>query len=121
MIKTPPFPPYTKWSQAKFFGFIRSALRSASQRWPPKQESKKLSRRAYKGDNIRQKWEYKCCVCGGWFMDKEVEQNHIISVGELRCFEDLPKFVERLFCGIDGFETTCKKCHKEITDKQRNK
>lgn len=116
---TPPFHPYPTWTQARFWSFIRSALRGASQRWPPKQESKKLSRRPYIGNNTRQKWEYKCKVCGEWVSDKECEQNHIIPVGELKRFEDLPGFVERLFCGIDGFETLCKKCHKETTHNQK--
>jgi hypothetical protein len=121
MAKTPPLPVYPKWTHAKFWGFIRSALRSASQKWPPKQESKKQSRRPYKGTNIRQKWEYKCSKCGGWFSDKECEQNHKVPVGELRDFNDLPMFVQRLFCGVEGFETVCKKCHKELTNKQRSK
>ena len=112
---TPPFPPFPKWTQARFFSFIRSALRSASQRWPPKQEAKKLARRPYTGDNPRMKWEYLCASCGGWFADKECELNHIISVGTLTRFEDLPGFVERLFCGVDGFEVLCKECHKKLT------
>lgn len=116
---TPPFPPFPKWTQARFFSFIRSALRSASQRWPPKQESKKLSRRPYTGDNPRMKWEYLCSHCGRWVADKECEQNHIVSVGTLTKFEDLPGFVERLFCGVDGFETVCKKCHKEHTQNSK--
>jgi hypothetical protein len=114
---TPPFPLYPEWTTARFWSFLRSALRNASQRWGPKQEVKKHNRRPYDGNNVRQKWEYRCESCGGWFMDKEVEVNHKIPVGELSAYEDLPEFVRRLFCGVDGFEIVCKTCHNQITAK----
>src|SRR5512133_3727619 len=113
--KTPPFDPYPVWTEARFFQFIRTALRQASMRWPAKIEAKKLVRRAYKGDNIRQKWEYQCHACQKWFPDKEIEVHHKEYVGELKTFDDLPGFVKRLFCGVDGFEVNCKQCHKKET------
>jgi hypothetical protein len=113
--KTPPFPAYPEWTTARFWSFIRSALRGASQRWGPKQDIKKSSRRAYRGNNTRQKWEYKCVTCGKWFPDKEIEVNHKIPVGTLNDYKDLPEFVKRLFCDIHGFEILCKKCHYNIT------
>ena len=117
--KTPPFPKYPEWSTAKFWGFIRSALRSKMSRWPPKIEAKKKARRKYQGPNKQQKWEYQCAHCAEWFMDKETEVNHKIECGSLKSYEDLPGFVERLFCGEDGFEVLCKPCHKEVTASQR--
>lgn len=117
MTRTPPFKHYTKWSEAKFFSFIRSALRKASTRWPPKNEAKIKARRKYKGDNPRQKWEYRCSVCHEWFADKEVEVHHKTEVGSLTCYADIPGFVERLFCGVDGFAVICKEDHLKETHK----
>ena len=56
--RTPPFSEYPEWSEAKFWGFIRSALRSKMSRWPPKIEAKDESRRKYIGENKKQKCEY---------------------------------------------------------------
>lgn len=113
--KTPPFAPYPAWTEAKFFGFLRSALRTASTRWPPKYEVKNAARRKYVGDDKRQKWEFQCAKCGLWHKDKNVEVDHMIPVGSLRSFEDLPGFVERLFCPVDKLRVLCKPCHLEIT------
>lgn len=117
--KTPPFKEYPTWTEARFWSFIRSALRRTMSRWPPKIEAKKKARRAHTGDNKRQKWEYQCDSCKGWFMDKETEMDHLVECGSLRCYEDLHGFVERLFVGEHGWRCVCKKCHREITRQQR--
>ena len=108
-----------RWSSAKFFGFIRSALRSASIRWPPKSDAMNAARRPYAGPNARQKWEYWCTECETWCMGKDAQADHIVPCGSLRCFADLPGFVERLFCESDGFRVVCKACHKAITAAER--
>ena len=117
--KTPPFPAYPAWTTAKFFGFLRSSLRTASTRWPPKYEVVAASRRKYVGDDKRQKWEYQCNRCKQWHKQKDVEVNHIVPVGSLRSFEDLPGFVERLFCAKEGLELVCIACHLNITAEQK--
>lgn len=119
--KTPPFPEYPEWSTAKFWGFIRSALRSKMSRWPPKIEAKKQARKKYKGESKRQQWEYQCAICENWFADKETEMDHIIEAGSLKDYKDLPGFVERLFVGINGWRCLCKSCHKKITQEQRER
>lgn len=119
--KTPPFHEYPEWSSAKFWGFIRSALRSKMSRWPPKIEAKKLARRKYIGENKQQKWEYQCAICQNWFMDKETEMDHIEPAGTLRDYDDLPEFVRKLFVGLDGWRCLCKPCHKSVTAEQRRK
>ena len=52
-------------------------------------------------------------------MQKEVEIDHIISCGSLKCYDDLPGFVERLFCEADNIRVVCKPCHKAHTKKSR--
>ena len=102
-------------SKAAFFSHIRSTLRNASRWWKPIAEAKKLARRAYKGINKRQKWEYQCNHCKNWFGDKEIDVDHILEAGSLKDYNDLPGFVERLFCEVEGFQVLCKECHKTKT------
>lgn len=110
--KTPPFDNYPAWSTARFWSFVRSALRSASNRYPPKYEVKNEAKRDYVGDNKRQKYEYLCAICNNYFPAKEVEVDHIVPAGKLGSYEDLPGFVERLFCSKEGLRVVCKPCHK---------
>ena len=111
--KTPPFRAYDEWTEARFWSFIRSGLRRMHMRWPPMYKSKNMARGPYHGGG-RTKWVYECSKCKLYFKDKEIEIHHISDVGTLKCFEDLPLFVERLFCGVDGYEVLCKECHKQI-------
>lgn len=111
--KTPPFHHYPKWTQAKFWSFIRSGLRVKWTRWPPRYEALNDSRKSVIGK--RHKFEYQCSSCKKWFKQKEVEVDHIVPAGTLRCYSDLPRFVERLFVSKDKLRVVCKPCHKTIT------
>lgn len=102
-----------RWTRARYFGFIRSALRSASRKWQPIHDARKAARRPYHGPNKRRKWEYQCAVCGKWFAGKEVQVDHIEPVGTLKRYDDLPAFVERLFCEQEGLRVVCKPCHED--------
>lgn len=102
-------------SKAAFWSMIKSALRQKSRWWVPIGECKKAAKRPYKGTNKRQKWEFQCNKCKEWFSDKQVNVDHIIPVGSLNCKEDLPNFVERLFCEIDSLQVLCEDCHTTKT------
>lgn len=118
--RTPPFANYQAWSEAKFWGFIRSALRNASSRWPPKFECLKEARRPYSGGG-RQKWEFQCAECKDWFKQKDISVDHIVPTGSLSSYADLAGFVERMFVGIDGMQVLCtKKCHQQKTNIERS-
>lgn len=117
--KTPPFENYPPWTEARFWGFLRSALRRASDRFPPKQQAKILYRRKYNGGG-RQKWEYQCVDCKEWFAEKNIEVDHIEPVGTLRDWSDLPDFCKRLFCGVEGFALRCRPCHQIKTNRERD-
>lgn len=108
-------PPKTRagnlWTEARYWGFIRSGLRGISKRWPPRSQALKDSRRAYIGENPRQKYEYQCAGCLHWFPAKLVQVDHVIPCGELRAYSDLPQFVERLFCESDNLRVLCHACH----------
>ena len=99
------------WTEARYFGFIRSALRSAFQKWGPKHTAKKEAKVAYN--------TYVCAHCDGWFGSSQVEVDHIEPAGSLKCYDDLPGFVERMFCEADGFQVLCRDCHQTKTNSER--
>ncbi len=117
--KTPPFPAYPAWSTAKFWGFLRSGLRSTYNKWPAKWEVLKAAKRPYTGKGKQQKWEFQCSECKKWHKQKDVSVDHIIPAGALNTFEDIPGFVERLFVGQDGLQILCAVCHNKKTQEER--
>ena len=94
-----------------FWSFIRSGLRQKSRWWKPITECKMKARRAYKGPNKRQKFEYQCALCQNWFAEKNINVDHISPAGSLNSAQDLPGFVERLFCEQDNLQVLCTACH----------
>ena len=102
-------------TESAFWSFIRSALRQKSRWWKPITQCKQKARLPYKGPNKRQKFEYQCKYCEQWFPEKRVNVDHITPAGTLRSAADLPGFVERLFCEIDGLQVLCSNCHDEKT------
>lgn len=98
-------------TESSFWSFIRSALRQKSRFWKPILQVKHASRRAYKGPNKRQKFEYLCKSCLLWFPDKKINVDHIQPAGSLNCAADLPGFVERLFCEKENLQVLCTHCH----------
>ena len=79
------------------------------------------SRRAYKGPLKRQKFEYQCNECKQWYPEKNINVDHIIPAGTLRCSNDLPGFVERLFCESDNLQVLCSACHDKKTKDEKSK
>lgn len=116
--KTPPCPEYDAWTTARYWQFIRSALRKAWMKWPPKFQLLKENRRDVKGR--RHKFEYQCAECKRWWMQKEIAVDHIEPAGALNCHEDLAGFVKRLFVGTDRLQLLCKRCHSVKTKEERN-
>lgn len=117
------------WTEAEFWGKIRSALRRISMYYKPMKEAKLKARRVVK--NKRHKYEYKCAACNEWFKDKEVEVDHILEAGSLRSGKDLEGFVERLFAeDPNAYQILCKNkknkdgevirqgCHQRKTNKK---
>ena len=117
--KTPPFENYPEWSEARFFGFLRSALRGASSRYPPKYECLNAATRPYVGPDKRRKKERQCAHCKGWFATTATSADHIIPAGSLQKWDDLVPFVQRLFCSVDGFQCLCSTCHSAKTSAER--
>lgn len=107
-------------TESEHMGKIRSALRRISRFWKPANAALDLVHRPYNGPNKRLKHEYICKTCNCWFPRKFVEINHIVPCGTLRSYEDVPSFLERLFCeDVKGYTVLCKECHKIETALQR--
>lgn len=117
--KSEPFPAYPVWTTSKFWAFLRSGLRAKWTRWPPKYETMAAAKRNHDGTNPRQKYEYQCAHCRGWFPQKNVSVDHIVPVGTLRTWDDLPGFCERLFCSVDQLQVLCSGCHQIKTNEEK--
>jgi hypothetical protein len=107
------------FSESAFWSFIRSSLRRRTMVWLPIKQCKLKAKRPYTGTNKRQKFEYKCNVCKKYFPEKEVSVDHIKPVGTLTCANDLPQFVENLFCEEHNLQCICNKCHDAKTLKEK--
>lgn len=106
-------------TEPAFWSFIRSALRQKSRFWKPIAIVKAKARRPYQGNRKRQKFEYQCNACKGWFPEKKINIDHIVPAGTLSCAADLPGFVERLFCETDNLQCLCEDCHNEKTANEK--
>jgi 5-methylcytosine-specific restriction endonuclease McrA len=108
-------------SEAAFWGMIRATLRNKSRFWKPSAQCVQNAKRKYVGPNKKQKFEYQCNSCKKYFKRQDVNVDHIIPVGTLKSAQDLPGFVERLFCEVKGLQLLCKKCHDAKTKKDNLK
>jgi len=110
------------WTEAQYWGFLRSSLRRAFRYYKPLAQCKINARRKYKGKRKSQKWEYQCAECKEWFKGKDVQVDHVVPVGSLKCYEDLAGFVKRLTAEREeDYQLMCKKCHQIKTNKERGR
>ena len=97
-----------EWTESRFNIFIKSALRSASNRWAPKYTCKKNAKIARN--------TYVCAECGKKVGNKFIKIDHINPVvSTIDGFVDWNTYIERMFVEIDGFAAICKKCHDDKT------
>ena len=108
-----------RYTEAGFFGFIRSGLRSKWSRWPPRFDVLADAKRPYVGTSVRTKYAYECAICKKLHPQKEVEVDHLVPCGTLKTFEDLPTFVSRLFVEKEHLRVLCKPCLLVITAEER--
>jgi len=107
-------------TESAFWSFIRSGLRQKSRWWKPIAECKAKAKRPYKGPLKRQKFEYQCNQCKNWFPDKKINVDHICPAGSLNSAQDLPDFIERLFCEVDNLQVLCETCHNAKTKSEKD-
>lgn len=110
------------WSEAKYWGALRSCLRRLSQFWKPAQVALHAARVSWPGPRGR-KHGYRCAGCGELFLRREVQVDHIVPCGKLTSLDDLPEFVRRLTPEDPAaFQVLCiSKCHRAKTDNEIQK
>lgn len=106
-----------EWTEAAFWGFLRSNLRLASRKWGPRKKALEIARRPNQSSNKRLKWEVQCCDCMNWFPQKEVQVDHKEPCGALTNWDEFKTFAERLFCEVECLAVRCKACHQEKTNR----
>lgn len=109
-----------QWTESRFNSFIKSALRSASVRWPPRYET---LADAYVGTikNVktgRMAKHYQCNSCKNAFPAKDVQVNHIVPVVPVGGFDSWDAVIARMYCEKDGLEVLCVPCHRIVTQEE---
>lgn len=110
------------WTEARFNSFVKSALRSASVRWPPKYQC--LSD-AFTGSQInlksgRMAKHYRCAKCLGAFPSKDVQVDHIEPIiNPCTGFTTWDSVVNNMFCEADNLQVLCKGCHLLKTNAEK--
>ena len=109
-----------QWTEARYRGFIRSALRGAWQRWGPNHQTKKDARVGY-GEYMCAGYETKPHVVGASIVIDGKRKNniftdHIIPVGG---DGDWNEVIENLFCETNNLQLLCKECHDAKTKHER--
>jgi hypothetical protein len=100
-------------TESQYLAWIRSALRSKSLRWEPRNTALQLARTPYSGPNKRQKWQYQCAICKQQFTLKEVVVDHYPEeAGSILSVEDIGPFAERLYCEVDNLRVLCEWDHR---------
>ena len=119
-----------QWTDARFKGFIMSALRNASKRWGPRSAAMAKAR-------VRRGW-YKCALCceevpaTSWATyksgnkkgnPKKVKNNqmdHIEAVIDPSVgFVSWDEVIRRMFVEEQGWQCICHSCHEKVTTEER--
>jgi 5-methylcytosine-specific restriction endonuclease McrA len=111
-----------KWTQARMNSFIKSALRSASQRWPPRYDA---VNNACTGQKINPKSgrlakHYECNECHNDFPAKDVQVDHIHPIIDPAVgFQTWDILIANLFCEKENLQLLCKPCHQIKTNAEK--
>jgi 5-methylcytosine-specific restriction endonuclease McrA len=113
-----------RWTEARYTQFIRSALRGAFRRWPPRYD---VLRNAFTEARLNPKTgrvakHYRCAECGKDFPQKGVQVDHKHPVVDTKKgFVDWNTFIERLLVEAKKLQVLCKGCHTSKTKAERMK
>jgi hypothetical protein len=114
MAKVPKTRNSGQWTEARYRGFIRSALRKAWQRWGPNQATKKAAR-----------VERGIYMCAGYEREQHVVTNsikvdgkrknniftdHIEPIGTHLTWDET---IAKMFCEQENLQVLCAACHKQ--------
>lgn len=114
------------WTEARFHSFIKSALRSASMRWPPKYEVKKearIERGIYLCAGFKRR-AHKVPASlppkpGNKLRINNAQVDHIASVVTEDGFTTWDDVINRMFCEKENLQVLCHECHKAKTQEEK--
>lgn len=111
------------WTEARYQSFVKSALRAASRRWPPKYETLNDACVGSK-TNIktgRLAKHYRCANCGNEFPAKDVQVDHKIPIIDPAVgFTTWDDVINRMFCEKTNLQVLCiDPCHKSKTSAEK--
>lgn len=109
-----------EWTQSRYNSFVKSALRSASVKWPPRYTALNdaFVEKAINPSTGRLAKLYRCQKCEQLFPQSGMEVNHIEPVIPVTGFDSWDGVVARMFCEKDGLEVLCRTCHKVVTSEE---
>ena len=111
-----------EWTEAQLRNFAISALRAAFRKYPGKWKAltKGKSGKMINKLSGRLAEHYLCASCGGFFIARDVQVDHIEPVvSPQEGFQDWWTYMNRLYCEADNLQVLCKPCHKEKTAEER--
>lgn len=117
-MRTAPCPQHPEWSTARYKTFVRSALRKAWTKWPPKFVALKRAQRASESTNKKLKWEYQCAHCQQWHRGDAVSVDHIVPWGDPWSMSFIDA-CRALLVSADELQVLCDACHEIKTQFER--
>ena len=108
--RTPPCPQHPEWTIARYRTFVRSALRKAWMKWPPRFDALRRASRPNQSDNKRLKSEYLCARCQKWHRQDAVSVDHIVPWGDPWAMS-FPDALRALLVSVDELQVLCEPCH----------
>lgn len=112
------------WTEARYRTFVRSALRAAFRKWPPKFAVLKNAQteRRINPKSGKLAMHYKCAACTSDFPAKDVQVDHIKPIVSVsKGFVSWDDFINKLFCEAKNLQVLCRACHAKKTKKERTK
>lgn len=118
-----------QWTEARFHSFIKSALRAASVRWPPKHAVRKaawVERGKYRCAGYKRRSHIVPASLpappGKKKRINNVQVDHIEPVIDpVDGFLSWDETIARMFCEADGLQVLCKECHDKKTQEEKEK
>lgn len=108
-------------TDAAFKGWLSSALRQVWSNHPAKIELLNSGRMTFKSPTSNRKiYHNKCMHCSNWFPMKDLEINHIKTVGGFDLSYIGKQADNLLNVSVDDLERLCKACHSVVTYSERS-